>query len=73
MERGDFLKLCQINSVQPNSVEVRYKDIICYPLALKIWFNNSGETQNTAILLEKKSRCVIECGIKDVECLDKVK
>ena len=71
MERSDFLKLCQTNSVQPNSAEVRYKDMVCYPLALKIWFNRAGETQNTAVLLEKKSRCVIECRIQDVECLDK--
>lgn len=71
MDRKHFLELCQINAVSPYTVIVLYSGIECYPKALKIWFNSAGETQNTAVLIEKKTRCVIECRTSEIKSLDK--
>lgn len=67
MDRKKYLELCQKNAVQPNSVILIYQGGRYYPLALKIWFNGNGETNNTAEMVDcSASRSKIYCDIRDV-------
>ena len=67
MNRNDFLKLCQQNAKYPKSVKVKSEGIIYYPYALKICFNNSGETLNLAILKDTKANSITYADVKEVE------
>ena len=66
IERKRFLELCRENAVNADSVMV-YKDGIKYhPLGLNIWFNDKGETKNTAVLADIKANCVIYADVAEV-------
>lgn len=66
MDRKRYLELCQINSVNPNSVIVFYQNAKYHPLALKIWFNGNGGTKNTAEMVDCLSRTKLYADVKDV-------
>ncbi len=66
IERKRFLELCRENSVNADSVIVIYDNIKHHPLGLNIWFNDKGETKNTAVLCDIKANCVVYSDIAEV-------
>lgn len=65
-DRKKFLELCQKNAVFPKSEKVLVGDAEYFPQALKIWFDKKGETQNTAILIDKSANSVLQCRLSEV-------
>jgi hypothetical protein len=66
MERKRFLELCRENAVRENSVKVIANDIKYHPVSLNIWFNDKGETRNSAVLHDIKANCVVYCDIVEL-------
>jgi hypothetical protein len=66
MDRKKYLELCQKNSVYPNSEKVNYKGAEYYPKALKVWFDNKGIPQNTAVIEDVNSNSVTYCKLSEV-------
>jgi hypothetical protein len=67
MERKRYLELCQMNAVYPQSVIVECNGKDYYPRSLTVWFNSSGETKNTATMLDKNCRSEIHCNLSEVK------
>ena len=67
MDRNRFLQLCQREAVVPKSVIVYYDGAKYYPENLTIWFNEKGETQNTARLVAVVGRSMVCARVSDVE------
>ena len=67
MERKRYLELCQRNAIYPKSVIVEYNGGDYYPVSLMIWFNSSGETQNTAKLIDKNCHSETHCRLSEVK------
>lgn len=67
MERNRFLQLCQKQAVEPKSVIVYYDGAKYYPENLTIWFNEKGETQNTARLVAVVGCSMVCARVSDVE------
>lgn len=67
MERNRFLQLCQKEAVVPKSVIVYYDGAKYYPENLTIWFNENGETQNTARRVAVVGCSMVCARVSDVE------
>lgn len=67
MERNRFLQLCQKEAAVPKSVIVYYDGAKYYPESLTIWFNEKGETQNTARLVAVVGFSGVCARVSDVE------
>jgi hypothetical protein len=72
IDRKDFLKLCQQNSVHPKSVFVLVDGIKYHPKSLEISFDKNGKTLNRAILLDDNQNSLLNCPIEDVCYIDKI-
>lgn len=66
IERKRFLELCRENAVIADSVIVCNNGIKYHPLGLNIWFNDNGETKNTAVLADIKANCVVYADVAEV-------
>ena len=58
--------MCQRNAMEKGSVKVIYKGVEYFPDKLLVWFDDKGETQNTAVLLSVKARSHTYALLKDV-------
>lgn len=65
-KRNKYLELCQKNAIYQDGVVVKHRDIKYYPLALKLWFDSTGETQNTAILQDTNAKSIVEGKLSEV-------
>lgn len=77
MDRKLYLELCQKVSILNNGVcnikenvpkefKVVYNDIVYYPVAYELSFEN-GQTIHKAILHDLKANAIIECNLERVE------
>jgi hypothetical protein len=67
MERKRYLELCQKNAISKRSAVVLCDGIRYYPEKIQIWFNEKGETQNTAVLIDENENCVVFAKLEKVE------
>ena len=72
IDRKLYLELCQRCAIGMGDVFVEYENTKYVPHSLSIWFNDKGETQNTAVLFDLNGKTVINCRLQDVY-LDKTK
>ena len=72
MDRKEFLRRCQLFAVMgevARDIMVVHDGIEYFPKACKVWFNEKGETINTAVLLDVGGNCLVDCDLREVECL----
>ena len=67
MDRNKYLRLCQQNRANPNSVIVIHKDCKYYPDHLILWFNDRCELQNTARLVSVVGCSATFAKVEEVE------
>lgn len=70
MDRNKYLRLCQQNKANPNSVIVVHKDCKYYPDHLVLWFNDRCELQNTTRLVSVVGSSEMLARVEDVEELE---
>ena len=66
MERKRYLELCQKNAVYKNSVVVLFECKEYYPQKIQVWFDEKGETKNTAVILDKNLNSVVYANLESV-------
>ena len=77
MHRTEFLEICQKVSVLkdgickikqnvPDEFKVVYNDIVYYPIAYELSFNN-GQPTHTAILHDLQANSITKCDLERVE------
>lgn len=67
MERNEYLKMCQRNSVLCYREKVVYNGVKYYPKSYLLWFDESGRPRHSAILLDGNKKNEIRCRLADVE------
>ena len=67
MDRKNYLEICQRNSVSEDKVTVEYNSLRYIPTGLLLWFNNSGETKNTAVLKSMIAPSYLHCDLENVK------
>lgn len=71
IERKVFLEMCRENAIKPDSVIGEYNGVQYHPIALKIWCNNEGFFQNSAVLKCVRTGTITQCLLNSFNPIDK--